>query len=148
MKYLIMVAGLLLTYVSYANFTDNKLRILLRENDYGLIYVWSPGMPLSEKGLVEIDKICKELGITLTAAIDPNAKAFINEDAQYDQLRQQSIDNKLQSYTLQKQGALDHFPAMIFYKDGKIITPIIHGYEQINGMKKFIKRYIGEINEK
>ncbi len=47
---------------------------------------------------------------------------------------------------LQKMGPLDHFPAMIFFKNGKIVKPILHGYESIEGMKIFFKNYLNTGN--
>ncbi len=123
-------------------FTDIELKKILRTQKSGLIYVWSPGMPLSEKGLVEAEKLCAQNKINFVALSDPQSNLFIKDASTYDDLRKQSLAHPMASMQLQELGTLDHFPAMIFFKDGKIVKPILHGYESIEGMKIFLNTYL------
>src|SRR5262245_11283098 len=50
-------------------FTDDDLRSLVRENEAGMIYVWSPSMPLSIRGLEEARAAATTLGIAFTAVV-------------------------------------------------------------------------------
>jgi hypothetical protein len=118
-------------------FQDIDLARTIKKNPSGIIYIWSPGMPLSEKGLLELEAITKPNKIHLTTLIDPQSSQFITKEFDLDQNHKKALANKLQ-----RLGALNHFPAIIFYKDGKIITPILHGYEAPQGMKKFIQEHL------
>src|SRR3982751_4171633 len=50
-------------------FTDDRLRELLNTTRDGMIYVWSPGMPLSITGLREAKAAADSLGIAFSAVV-------------------------------------------------------------------------------
>src|SRR3954469_4275183 len=52
-----------------AGFTDRTLRQLLADSGSGMIYVWSPRMPLSIAGIREAESAARSLGVRFTAVV-------------------------------------------------------------------------------
>ena len=116
------------TYDSAATahaFTDARLRRLLDTHARGLIYVWSPRMPLSVRGLAEARAAASSLGIAFTAIVadadsaDVAAAGVRARDAQ-----------SLAALELVYRNATQHYPNALFYRDGKIVDVAIPGYQR------------------
>jgi hypothetical protein len=105
-------------------FTDERLRDLVQQTSDGVIYVWSPGMPLSVKGLNEAKAAAESLGIAFTAVV---------ADARVGELEVSGVDAKYQqtlnSFELVYRNATIHYPTAIFYHSGKLIGSAIPGYK-------------------
>jgi hypothetical protein len=106
-----------------AAFTDDDLRTLVRENESGMIYVWSPGMPLSVRGLDEARAAAKALGISFTAVV---------ADAAPGDLRavDRSIARSMSALDLVYRNATLHYPSVTFYDHGELLGSAIPGYKQ------------------
>lgn len=90
-----------------ASFTDDSLRALVRSNARGIIYVWSPRMPLSEQGLRGAELAARRVGARFTAV----------------------EANEIGALELVYRNATIHFPTASFYADGRVIGTAIPGYK-------------------
>ncbi|HXH29183.1 MAG TPA: hypothetical protein VNJ01_00050 [Bacteriovoracaceae bacterium] len=106
-------------------FTDTDLRTLLAKNTEGLIYVWSPSLPLSVEGRAEIQKVADESSLPVTFLIDPNS------------VESPHPDPKVISTELRLLGGTRHYPALFFYKDGQL-TSHAHIGRRVNNEWSFI----------
>jgi hypothetical protein len=106
-------------------FTDDRLRDLVRRTGDGIIYVWSPGMPLSVAGVYEAKAAADSLGIAFTAIVD---------DAEPAELRATGVDtafqHQLNAVDLVYRNATIHYPTITFYKSGSLLGSAIPGYKQ------------------
>jgi len=105
-------------------FTDDALRTLLRSEPRGLIYVWSPGMPLSLRGLAQAEAAARHLGVAFTAVLadaQPGEADSLRVDTAYKQT--------LESVELVYRDATIHYPAVLFYQDGVVLGGAVPGYK-------------------
>lgn len=119
-------------------FSDLQLNQVLEKYPTGIIYLWSSGMPLSAKGCQEARAMSRRYRIFFIALQDP----FDFDDAPFEECADSTV--KVSSEQLFKLGIMEHFPAMILFKDGKILEPILHGYENPRALGKFIEKTLGE----
>jgi hypothetical protein len=114
------------TYVAEeaaTTFTDDDLRALVRANAAGMIYVWSPGMPLSIRGLEEARAAAKALGVAFTAVVaDATPAELRGVDA--------SIGRSMSALDLVYRNATIHYPSITFYQHGALLGSAIPGYKQ------------------
>ena len=103
-----------------SDFTDDDLKMLLKESKKGIIYLWSPHMPYSVGSLYPLQNAAKKLKLPLTILMDPLA----NDKEIKKVTKQFSLPSKLtrrnKAERLHLQGASLHFPNYFFYKEGKI----------------------------
>lgn len=105
-------------------FTDDKLRELIARTRDGVIYVWSPGMPLSVRGLVEAKAAADSLRVAFTAIV-ADAHPLELHDSRVDTAYQHSLN----SLDLVYRDATLHYPSIIFYGDGALLGSAIPGYK-------------------
>src|SRR5262245_49691670 len=104
-------------------FTDDDLRALVWQNTSGMIYVWSPGMPLSIRGLDEARAAARTLGISFTAVVADATPAELRAvDA--------SIARSMSSVELLYRNATIHYPSITFYQNGALLGSAVPGYKQ------------------
>jgi hypothetical protein len=133
----ILSMSCLLTLQAFSKtvFTDEDLKYVLEKNDQGIIYLWSPFMPLSILGREEIIDVAKKMDIGLTLVVDPLA------------IETQTPDPLMKSRALMVHGVLDHYPAVSIYSDGKLLEGvIIHGYEPKIPLMKLIQFHLNRRN--
>jgi hypothetical protein len=106
-------------------FTDADLSKLLRATDSGMIYIWSPRMPLSIRGLGEARGAARRLGISLTA---------LAADALPSEVHGARVpaDGKrlVESLELMYRGATLHYPTVLFFKHSALAGLAIPGYKE------------------
>jgi hypothetical protein len=105
-------------------FGDEDLSRLLRSTASGMIYIWSPRMPLAVRGIAEARAAARELGIAFTALATDAA----NEDTS-SRHAPPSGTRLLESVDLVYRGATLHYPSAIFYRNGAIDPRTIPGYK-------------------
>lgn len=115
------------TYDSAASIdalTDDRLRTLLAAHARGVVYVWSPRMPWSVRGLAEAQSAANSLGIAFTAVV---------ADADLDEVRAADVDpihgHRLDALDLVYRNATQHYPSVLFYRDGALLDVAIPGYK-------------------
>jgi hypothetical protein len=103
------------------DFTDARLRDLLHRDSGGMIYVWSPRMPLSIQGIAEARAAARSLGIAFTAVVaEADSAELLGVDS--------SLTHTLGSLELVYRNATIHYPTATFYRDGAIRGSAIPGY--------------------
>lgn len=120
-----------------SGFNDGDLKMILDKNKDGLIYVWSPGMPLSIEGIQEIQEVAKRLHLTLTFVHDAKAD-FKEVQSQISRLKIES--RKLNSLELLLRGAEQHYPGLFIYKDSVLVDEVKYGFEEDNLYQGYIQR--------
>jgi hypothetical protein len=105
-------------------FTDEALRATLAAHPRGMIYVWSPGMPLSVRGLAEAKAVATSLGIAFTAVV-ADAREGELEIVRPDPADARTLD----ALELVYRDATVHYPTALFYADGKPLGTAVPGYK-------------------
>ena len=121
-------------------FTDADLEAFIKKNPNSLIYSWSPEMPYSVDGLVEIQAAAKQLNMKVVTVLDPRAE---NDLAQQTAARMKSRApaslSRIESVELAYRNMTLHYPSVLIVSKGKITGPMLPGlmkateYAQIIG---------------
>lgn len=118
--------------VKSSRFTDADLAALKKENREFVVYIWSPYMPLSSKGREEIAGLAKELKIPrVVTVLDPSGRICHEKTGP---LADPTFDSK----ELIDARAMNHFPTMVYVRDGKLAA-IVPGYDDPIKFKKRIQ---------
>lgn len=112
--------------------TDESLKKIIAQNN-GLIYIWSPQMPLSYRGITSIEAAAKKKNLTVTIFMDSAAKLQSNHQYNTKYL------NRTHSFDLKMRDASLHMPALFAYKKGQILNAVKYGFETTEGYEKDIK---------
>lgn len=98
-------------------FTDLDLYSSMKKNEWGVIYVWTPYMPLSVQGIAEIKKAMKNSGGELTILLDPKATLSEAEKWVEKGLVQKNELKRAESNEIFDRGLGVHYPAVYIYKN-------------------------------
>lgn len=119
-------------------FTDERLRDLLKATHDGMIYVWSPGMPLSVSGLAQAKAAADSLGVAFTAVV---------ADARSGELEASGVattyQRTLNSLELVYRNATVHYPTAIFYRHGRLLGSAIPGYKTTSAYLTLARERLG-----
>ncbi len=99
----------------------------------GLIYLWSSHMPLSVKGLYQIQKAAGKLKLPVIYLQDEKSEILKTKDLPL------YFRTQIKSFELKMRNAYLHYPTVLGFKDGRIINTIKYGYENKDGYEKDIK---------
>jgi len=119
------------------NFGDSDLRQLVKAYDRGIVYTWSPHMPLSIKALRLLRIAAAKFGMTVFPVLDPDADRNAAEYAVKRAGWDVSALRRIESIELFERGMAIHFPSALVFAGGKIRGEIIPGakeellYEQL-----------------
>ncbi len=119
--------------------SDSDLKVLIKDNPSGILFVWTPHTPCSIKGLRNIQMAAKTLGVKLFPLLHPasnrkRAWQMIRElQLPVDQLRE------VASLELILRGLINHAPSMIVFSKGEIKTPILRGPHSSLRYLNFVK---------
>ncbi len=118
-------------------FTDVDLKNYLQKNASGIIYVFSPRMPLSLLGLEEARGTALSHGVSFLALLDPmETNSQSSKDPRYNHIP------ILASKELIRRNATQHFPAKLFYKDQKLTGSFNPGYETPDILGSNLKKFL------
>ena len=122
------------------DFTDVDWDRLRATQPRGLIYVWSPKMPLSISGLPEIRAAALELGLPLAEVLDPglSSKEVAEARARIPGVRVG------RSFDLDYRGAFLHFPSVLVHEQGSVRGAPILGRLGREGWKSAIAHRLQE----
>lgn len=134
------------------SFTDAKLYEVIgkpADKYWGVIYLWSPAMPLSVEGIREIKNAMATLG--------NNGKLVVLADGRVDYadvrkaLELNKVDGaevmQIASEELIDRGATLHYPAAIVFKDGFLSNKKYIGYKPGPSFARFIKKDLGDLDK-
>lgn len=120
-------------------YLDADLFSSIKKNSWGVIYVWTPYMPLSVQGIAEIKKAMANSGGDLTILLDPKANLSEAEKWVEKGLVQKSELKKVNSSEIFDRGLGVHYPAAYIYKDGFLANTDYVGFKSAQIYSKWIK---------
>lgn len=124
-------------------FTDHDLETLLASSRAGgLIYIWSPHMPYSVKGLREIRAVGERLDLTVTPLLDPQADAALSASVVDEEALPFTALRYLKSTKLFERGATLHFPTLLVFSHGRVSQQMLPGYTSPAVYEAFIKNQL------
>lgn len=110
-----------------ASFSDATLREAVRRYPAGIIYAWSPHMPFSVAGTKAIRRAAEKLHTKLFLVLDPHADPQIAEKVAVKHHFSPGSLAPIESIEMFNRGILNHFPSVILFSHGKILSRTIPG---------------------
>lgn len=120
-----------------AAFTDTSLDSLLHANPRGMLYVWSPRMPLSLKGLAEARAAAQSLGVPFMAVVAEANAGELLDLAKNSTLVTAADQRRMESLEIVYRNGTIHYPTALFYRDGRMIDGVYPGYKNRETFAKF-----------
>lgn len=121
------------------NISDSTISKFLKDTSNGVIYVWSPAMPLSVEGLREIQAAAAAENFKILAVLDPNANLGEAKKLLASRKLPLSYATKSDSTELKFRGVYNHFPAALFFKESKLSDIKVPGYKSTAGYRQEYK---------
>ena len=126
-------------------FDDAELRTVLSQHERGLIYVWSPHMPYSVQGLIEILELGGQHDLHVVALLDPFAERALVLQT----LRQHGLpgtaSRRVRSPQLLTRGVTLHYPALLVFHEGALDDQLLPGYTTPAAYLAFIESRLARI---
>ncbi|MBL7543159.1 MAG: hypothetical protein JNL11_05050 [Bdellovibrionaceae bacterium] len=122
-------------------FSDLHLQHILEtsrlQNTAGLIYAWSPRMPLSILGAEELSVLAAKLNLPLHIVLDPTA---LEDDVLATAKNNFFLEHspKLDSSILIAMNMKIHYPSLILYKNGQLLNPSRPGYDEPERLENYV----------
>ena len=131
-----------------ADFDDKTLTEVVKAHSWGVVYVWSPYMPLSYMGLKEIREAVKAKNGHLTVVMDPRSapeevKPLIQRYklTSHDQRTFSSGELRYRAFGV-------HYPAAIVYSKGSMADTAYLGHKRQGAYERWIDYEIAQLQEK
>lgn len=128
-------------------FTDADLDALMNAHDWGVIYIWTPYMPLSVEAIQEIKAAVKANGGHLTILLDGKAKVG---DAKEWVKKGMALDSELvqvASEELYSREIGTHYPVAIMYKNKFLSNSDYVGHKKNEIYQKWITLELADLNK-
>jgi hypothetical protein len=108
--------------------TDKDIADFVAKNKSGVIYVWSPRMTLSQRGISEIKKASKALKLPLLVLLDKQ----VQEDELKVLQRELGSDvtARVDSLEFRMRNIGQHYPTVLVFKNAKILPKVKYGFER------------------
>ena len=119
--------------------TDDVLSSLIERTGAGVIYIWSPHLPLSVDAYPHVAAAAETLGLALTALLDPAASVDYARDVGAAAGLPASSLRSFDSVELLFRNATLHAPTMVVYANGRIRGLAIPGYRDADGYRRAIE---------
>lgn len=112
---------------SISEFSDQTLAAVLKNHPKGLIYAWSPHMPLSWRGYSEAKAMAAKLHLEFVPVFDPSASpSAAKETAKQQHFDSQSL-RRITAIELLARGVNQHYPCVIAFSEHQIQQPSLSG---------------------
>ncbi len=121
------------THKKPSGFTDTELESFVKKNKTGVIYVWSPRMSLSENGIKEIQTAARSKKLPVLVLMDKDLPA--SERQKLEKKLGKDVTRTVDSFELNMRHVQMHFPALLVFKDQKILPGVKYGYEKADRYK-------------
>lgn len=141
----------LIFFKALPSISNKTLADVIQTNKNGLIYLWSPHMPLSVQGLKEIRQAAKSMNLPLLVLCESTANF---------ELLAHWIENKTISSSeiitlnydrldpiFQEKLTYVHFPTLFIYKKAKLLDNGIPGYENFPRYRSLIESVLKVANK-
>ena len=126
-------------------FTDADLRRTRSEaGEAGVVvYGWSPHMPLSGDGYVEVAAAARRLGLHVEPVlIVPADTTFARQEALRLGLPEAALRQVAATELIERE-LLVHAPALIAFTEGRV-SPVLPGYRNAAGYARFLERFLAD----
>lgn len=128
-------------------FTDSDLFKVMSSHPWGVIYLWTPYMPLSVMGLKEIKKAVQSKGGHLTVLLD--------DKADLEQAKKWVVKNEVAESELVQVAANElferevgvHYPTALIYKDKFLSNRNYVGHKYSDVYKKWIDLELADLEK-
>jgi len=121
---------------------DADAERILKENQAGIFYSWSPHMPLSVNGYEEIESATNALGLTLVAVLsDHTNDDFASEQSELSGIPANALQRN-RSVELIMRDLQVHAPAILIFDDGKFVSPTLPGFRYAKDYETLISRFL------
>jgi len=127
--------------------TDAGVQDILARESVGVFYAWSPHMPLSVDGLTEI----LAAGDSLDLAVIPLLSQHANVDYARDRIagrgHSEGVLRQSESGELIKRDLFVHAPAILVFKNGEFVSPVLPGFRHAADYEQLIGRFLESAGE-
>lgn len=120
---------------------DKDINEFVTKNKEGVIYVWSPRMGFSQKGIAEMKKASSKLKLPLLVLLDKDIS-----EVEHKKLKislGNIVTERVDSLDFRMRKVGQHFPAIMVFKDSKILPEVKYGFEKSDGYKSDLIRMLG-----
>ena len=121
-------------------FTDDELRRVMAEHERGVIYLWSPHMPLSIDGLDSVWRAASSRGLTVTVVLNPDASRTLAAAIAAERGWPLSTLQASDSVELTFRALLIHAPAVQAHVDGRLVGSPFPGYHSVDEYAAYFDR--------
>ncbi len=121
------------THKKRGGFGDSDLEAFIKKNKTGVIYVWSPRMSLSENGIKEIQTAARSKKLPVLVLMDKDLPE--SERLKLQTKLGKDVTRTVDSFELSMRHVQMHFPALLVFKDQKILPGVKYGYEKADRYK-------------
>lgn len=123
-------------------FSDLNLQKIISGKKWGVIYIWSPYMPLSVKAIPNIKEAVKSKGGRIEILLDGKANPKTARSYQIKGLVTASELRQVASEEIYARNIFLHYPAALFYMNGFLSTRTYIGYKSVKDYQKWIDHEI------
>lgn len=121
-------------------FNDRELAQLIERNKTGLIYAWSPHMPLSIDGINEIKQAAAKLNLPVTFVLSPHANMEFAKKVLNEKKLPAEYLKVYDSLEMVERGSSLHFPSLLIYQNGKLFRRARPGHEVSKIFETYLKK--------
>lgn len=107
--------------------TDQELYKRINKNKNGIILSWSPSMPFSIDAIGQARKVAQNEKIDLIVLLDRNANLKKAQQIVKNNFWPSEYTQKFDSVELTYRKIENHFPSILFFKDGKLKNYLLPG---------------------
>jgi hypothetical protein len=126
------------------SFNDADLTAVLASGARGVLYLWSPHMPLSVDGYAAVATAARARGLNVEPLLDPAAdRAFAATAAAAHGLPASAV-RVADAVELQFRELALHAPSAAVFAGGQLVGPVLRGYRTADEYSAFISRVLGE----
>lgn len=119
--------------------SDQELNSFLEKNEKGIVFVWSPHMPCSVKGLHAIQKTAEVMQLPLLALLDPASNlAFAKKLARKEKFQESTL-RPVRSLELILRGMTNYPPALQVFSQKAFRGPVFRGFQDNTNYQRFIE---------
>ena len=121
-----------------AAFTDDDVRAMLDAAPQGVVYLWSPHMPLSVDGYRTVSDVARRMGMSFTALRDPMSDAAYAAAVAKEAGLPASALRTFTSIELSFRQLNLHAPAVLVFSGGHFAGLAVPGYREAAGFEAAI----------
>jgi hypothetical protein len=124
------------------SFSDGDLIELLGRGSRGVLYLWSPHMPLSVDGYAEIAAAARGRGLVVEPLLDPASDRAFASTVMRDRRLPANARRVADSVELQFRELPLHAPAVQVFSGGRLVGPVLRGFRTADEYGAFLDRVL------